>query len=107
MSPIVVTGPTISTGFSVVIDPDDTPLDISDGSSYRLRDQIGLPDWPLKSVYAGSFDTYGSLPASRHMYDNGELTIPLRIYGTSAANLQTQIGQVRKKVAKLNRAEQH
>lgn len=103
--PVVVTSSGGGTGFGVVIDPASSPLNVSDGSSYRLRDTITLPDWPLKSVYAGSFDTWGELAANGHGYSNGELVIPLRVYGTSATNLDTQIGQVQQKVAKVNRTE--
>jgi len=108
VSPIVVTGGVVDTGFGLVIDPlsedaANVELNIADGSSYRPT-SIDCPRPPLKSVWASSFDTEGALPADAHGYENREITIGLRRYGTSSANLLTQLGYLAQKEAKINRA---
>jgi hypothetical protein len=108
VSPIVLSGGVVDTGFGLELDPtsedaDNVPLDIADGSSFRPT-SISAPPPPLKSVWASSFDTEGSAPADAHGYENREVTIAVRIYGTSSADLLAQLAHLEQKEAKINRA---
>jgi hypothetical protein len=96
-------------GFGLVVDSTEdnaganTPLNLADSTNYVLT-EIQFPDPPLKSVWAESFDTEGSVPTTEHQYENREVMARVRIYGGgSASTLQNNISALEQKVGKINR----
>lgn len=84
-----------------VIDAAGTPLDIADGTTYNVLSQDApMPD--VDAQYATSVDS----PADRitsSRYKNRTITLKLVVVGADAAGLETAIGSLQQKVAKLNR----
>lgn len=95
--------------FGLVIDPvsedaGNVPVNLSNGSTYRLTG-LETPDPELKTVYASSFDTEGSVPADEHQYENREITARVLVTGVSATAVQNNVNAVSQKVGKLNREQ--
>jgi len=92
-------------GIGLKIDPvgedaANVPLDLNDGTKFRaLKAQYPTP--PRRVNWSSSADTEGSLPANLQ-YDNRQITIEDRVYGSSASDLQTQLGYLEQKIGKIN-----
>lgn len=95
-------------GIGLKIDPvgedaANVVLDLNDGT--KLRAIKALYPTPDRNVnWASSADTEGALPANLR-YQNRTITIECRVYGTSASDLQTQLGYLEQKVGKINEEE--
>jgi hypothetical protein len=98
-------------GFQLLLDPTaeatGTQLDVSDGAvnngvGYRLTG-LSIDDPALKTNYAASISTFGSIPGFPHGYENATVTFSNRIGGSSASNLLTKVNALREKLGKFNR----
>jgi hypothetical protein len=78
-------------------------LDINDGAKFRAM-KASYPTPGRKVNWASSADTEGALPANLQ-YDNRQITIECRVVGSSASDLQTQLGYLEQKVGKINEEE--
>jgi hypothetical protein len=95
-------------GIGLKIDPvgedaANVALDINDGVKFRAM-KASYPTPARKVNWASSVDTEGALPASLQ-YENRQITIECRVYGSSASDLQTQLGYLEQKVGKINEEE--
>jgi hypothetical protein len=95
-------------GIGLVIDPvsedaANVPLSLSDGIKFRAM-KASYPIPPRSVNWASSADTEGALPANLR-YENRTITIECRVIGSSASDLQTQLGYLEQKVGKINEEE--
>lgn len=75
-------------------------LDLNDGTKFRAL-KASYPTPPRNVNWSSNADTEGALPASLQ-YQNRTITIECRVYGSSASDLQTQLGFLEQKVGKIN-----
>jgi hypothetical protein len=92
-------------GIGLKIDPvgedaANVVLDLNDGIKFRAM-KAQYPTPPRKVNWAGSADTEGALVANLG-YENRQITIECRVYGSSASDLQAQLGYLEQKVGKIN-----
>jgi hypothetical protein len=92
-------------GIGLLIDPvgedaSNVPLDLNDGIKFRAM-KASYPTPPRRVNWVSSADTEGAEP-SNPQYDDRTITIECRVYGSSASDLQTQIGFLLQKVARAN-----
>lgn len=95
-------------GIGLKIDPTgedaaNVVLDVNDGVKFRAM-KASYPTPGRKVNWASSADTEGALPANLQ-YDNRQITIECRVVGSSASDLQTQLGYLEQKVGKINEEE--
>ena len=91
---------------SLVIDPTtedatNVQLDISDNTTFfLLAHEYPVPD--RDSTWGSSADTEGEALV-QHRYRNREITVKVRVIGTSTSDIATKLGYLQQKVGKLNR----
>jgi hypothetical protein len=95
-------------GIGLKIDPvgedaANVVLDLNDGTKFRAM-EAKYPTPEREVNWASSADTEGGLPANLR-YQNRSITIVCRVYGSSASDLQTQLGYLEQKVGKINEEE--
>lgn len=95
-------------GLSLSIDPTsedaaNVALDLNDGTKFRLMEiQLPTPDRAVN--WASSVDTEGAVAANLG-YQNRQITIVCRVYGSSQSDLMTQLGYLEQKVGRANARE--
>jgi hypothetical protein len=101
--------------WSVVLNPTSDPLtdstaelDLSNGAlangvGYRLLEGLAFPPPQPQPVYASSYYTDGSIATDPAHYENRTITIPLRVGGSTAADLETKLNALYKQVGQINR----
>jgi hypothetical protein len=101
--------------WSVVLNPTSDPLtdstaelDLSSGSvangvGYRLLEGLAFPPPQPQPVYASSYDTDGSISSDPAHYENRTITVPLRVGGSTAADLETKLNALYKQIGQINR----
>jgi hypothetical protein len=78
-------------------------LDLNDGTKFRAM-EAKYPTPQRVVNWAESTDTEGALPASLR-YQNRQISVICRVYGSSASDLQTQLGYLEQKIGKINEEE--
>jgi hypothetical protein len=92
-------------GIGLKIDPTgedlaNVVLDLNDGTKFRaIESKYPTPEREVN--WTSSADTEGALPANLR-YQNRSISIICRVYGSSASDLQTQLGYLEQKVGKIN-----
>lgn len=100
------TGITQAAGENLTIDPTsedvtNVQLDLSDNTTFfLLAHEYPVPD--RDSTWGSSADTEGEALV-QHRYKNREVTLKVRVVGTSTSDIATKLGYLQQKVAKLNR----
>ena len=92
-------------GIGLKIDPvgedaGNVSMDLNDGSKFRAM-EFNAPSPDRDVNWASSADTEGALPANLR-YQNRQLTITCRVVGSSASDLQTQLGFLEQKIGRVN-----
>jgi hypothetical protein len=78
-------------------------LDLNDGAIFRAM-KAQYPTPARKVNWAQNADTEGAIPASLQ-YEDRQITIECRVVGSSASDLQTQLGYLEQKIGKINEAD--
>jgi len=92
-------------GLGIVLNPTSeghpVQLDVNDGAGYRLMAH-DCPPPPLSATYAGSADTEGEIPV--HLkYGNRKIRDTVRVYGSSAADLEAKLAALSRQIGQFNR----
>lgn len=94
-------------GEALTIDPTsedaaNTPLSLIDNANGWVLLEHAYPPPALNPMYAGSVDTEGD-PLAHLKFGNRTITLKLRQRNSSASAVQTQVGYLQQKIAKINR----
>lgn len=77
-------------------------LDVNDGIVYATRADISVPPPQPKPIYATSFATEGSVPASEAHYENRDISFTVRCYGSDELELESAIGEIYRRLGQIN-----
>lgn len=79
-------------------------LDIHDAANgYQVLEPAEFPPPQPKPAYATSYDTEGSAAIEEAHYENRQISLKVRVYGTSSATLEAKLNALYKMVGQINR----
>jgi hypothetical protein len=81
-------------------DATNAQLDLNDTTNFAVVNEPDFSPPDLDPQWASSSDTEGSLLASTR-HQNRRITIPVRVYGQTAAGLDTQLAKLQQKIGKI------
>lgn len=99
--PSILSDPT-SAGFTLIVDPDDSPLTLQDPSMGRRLVEFDAPAPDLDSQWASSADTEGERRAGWR-YTNRTITAKVLVTQSSDALLEAAENTIGQKIGKLQR----
>jgi hypothetical protein len=86
-----------SDGFPVQLNIHD------EASGYQIQSPAEVPPPAPKPVYASSYDTDGAIPADAAHYENRQISLNVRVFGTSHATLESRLNALYNMVGQINR----